>query len=68
MNVLSLFSGIGGLDLGLQRAGMTIAEPGWYRAGPHGLERVAALDEEPEETWDLVKVELSETMTEDPLW
>lgn len=45
-----------------------ITEPGWYRVGPHGLERVAGLDEEPEETRDLVKVELRKTVTEDPLW
>lgn len=45
-----------------------VTEPGWYRAGKNGLERVAGLDEEPEQTWDLVKVELREPVTEEPLW
>ena len=49
-------------------AARPITEPGWYRAGANGLERVAALDDPPEETRDLVKVELAETMTEEPLW
>ena len=45
-----------------------ITEPGWYRLGTRGLERVAGLDEEPEETWDLVRVEFSEHLTEEPLF
>jgi len=46
-----------------------IAAPGWYRAGKDGLELVAPLDDPPEQTWDLVKVELvGEAMTEEPLW
>ena len=45
-----------------------ITEPGWYRAGPKGLELVAPLDEEPEQTWDLVRVEFDTRMTEEPLW
>ena len=45
-----------------------ITEPGWYKAGPAGLERVCGLDDEPSEPWDLVKVEFSEQMTEEPLW
>ena len=45
-----------------------ITEPGWYRAGPKGLELVAPLDEEPEETRDLVRVEFDARMTEEPLW
>jgi hypothetical protein len=46
-----------------------VTEPGWYRAGKDGLELVAPLDDPPEVTWDLVKVELAdEAMTEEPLW
>ena len=45
-----------------------ITGPGWYRAGPKGLELVAPLDEEPEQTWDLVRVEFDARMTEEPLW
>lgn len=45
-----------------------ITEPGWYRAGKNGLERVAALDDPPDEVWDLVKVEIDGAMTEEPLW
>ena len=43
--------------------------PGWYRAGKDGLELVAPLDDPPEQTWDLMKVELAgEAMTEEPLF
>jgi hypothetical protein len=45
-----------------------ITEPGWYRAGPNGLERVCGLDEEPAEPWELVKVEFSEQLVEEPLF
>ena len=45
-----------------------ITEPGWYKLGEKGLERVADLDDPPEETWDLVKVELDVVMTDEPLW
>lgn len=46
-----------------------ITEPGWYKAGPNGLERVAGLDELPEDVTELVKVELDpQAMVEDPLW
>jgi hypothetical protein len=45
-----------------------VTQPGWYRAAKDGLELVAPLDDPPEETWDLVKVEVDETMTEEPLF
>lgn len=47
-----------------------ITEPGWYRvADGGGLERVSGLDDPPDQTWDLVKVEIAgEAMTEEPLW
>jgi len=45
-----------------------VTEPGWYRAGPKGLERVCGLDEEPSEPWDLVKIQFSEQLTEEPLF
>ena len=45
-----------------------ITEPGWYKLGANGLERVADLDDPPDETRDLVKAELDVVMTEDPLW
>jgi hypothetical protein len=47
-----------------------ITAPGWYALGEKGgLEFVAPLDDPPEVTQDLVKVELAgETMTEEPLW
>lgn len=51
-----------------------ITEPGWYRAGPRGLERVCGLDELPgdiselPDIADLVKVEFSEQLVEVPLW
>jgi hypothetical protein len=45
-----------------------ITEPGWYRLGPQGLERIAGLEDTPEETWDLVRVEFGEHMAEEPLF
>lgn len=47
-----------------------ITEPGWYRARPGGgLERVASLDEEPDDVTDLVKVEVDpQALTEEPLF
>jgi hypothetical protein len=46
-----------------------VTVPGWYRAAPGGgLELVAPLDDPPDQVWDLVKVELDEAMTEEPLW
>lgn len=46
-----------------------ITEPGWYRAGPKGLERVAGLDETPEDVTELVRVEVDPAAAvEEPLW
>ena len=47
-----------------------ITEPGWYRLGPKGLERVAGLDEEPEgDVSELVQVEPAPAAAvEEPLW
>ena len=46
-----------------------VTEPGWYRAGPKGLERVAGLDEQPEDVTELVKVELDpQALFEEPLF
>lgn len=47
-----------------------VTEPGWYRAGPQGLMRVAGLDEEPEgEPWELVRVDVDpQAATEEPLF
>ena len=45
-----------------------ITEPGWYRAGPKGLELVAGLDDAPDDIRELVKVELATGVTEDPLF
>jgi hypothetical protein len=45
-----------------------VTVPGWYRAGKDGLELVAPLDDPPEVTWDLVKVEVDAAGTEEPLW
>ena len=46
-----------------------VTEPGWYRAGPKGLERVAGLDEEPDDVTDLVRVEVDpQALTEEPLF
>lgn len=46
-----------------------VTEPGWYRAGPKGLERVAGLDVEPEDVSELVRVELDpQAAVEEPLW
>ena len=46
-----------------------VTEPGWYRLGPKGLERVAGLDEEPGDVTELVRVELDPAAAaEEPLW
>jgi hypothetical protein len=51
-----------------------VTEPGWYRAGPRGLERVCGVDDLPDDPADLpdiaelVKVEFSEHHEEQPLW
>ncbi len=46
-----------------------ITEPGWYRAGPKGLERVCGLDEQPGDVSELVRVELDpQAAVEEPLW
>ena len=47
-----------------------VTRPGWYRAGKDGLELVASLDDPPpeDERPALVRVELDDTMTEEPLW
>jgi hypothetical protein len=46
-----------------------ITEPGWYRAGPRGLERVASLDDQPEDVTELVRVELDpQAAVEEPLF
>lgn len=46
-----------------------ITVPGWYRAGPRGLERVCGLDEQPEDVTELVRVELDpRAAVEEPLW
>lgn len=45
-----------------------VTEPGWYRLGVKGFERVADLDDPPEETWDLVRIEFDTPMAEEPLW
>ena len=45
-----------------------ITEPGWYRAGPKGLERVADPGDDPDDKWNLVKVELDEQLIQEPLW
>ena len=46
-----------------------VTEPGWYRAGPKGLERVAGLDEQPDDVTELVKVEVDpQALTEEPLF
>ena len=52
-----------------------ITEPGWYRLGPKGLERVCGLDELPDDIadvpplWELVRVELDPAAAvEEPLW
>jgi hypothetical protein len=45
-----------------------ITEPGWYRAGPKGLERVPD-DEVPEDVTELVRVEVDPlAAVEEPLW
>ncbi len=46
-----------------------ITVPGWYRAGPKGLEYVCGLDEEPGDVTELVRVELDPAAAvEEPLW
>jgi hypothetical protein len=47
-----------------------VTEPGWYRAGPKGLERVCGLDEQPEgDVTELVRVEVDPlAAVEEPLW
>ncbi len=52
-----------------------VTEPGWYRAGPKGLERVCGLEELPDdiadvpELWELVRVELDPAAAVgEPLW
>ena len=47
-----------------------ITEPGWYRAGPKGLERVCGPDGEPEgDVSELVRVEVDPAAAvEEPLW
>jgi hypothetical protein len=47
-----------------------ITEPGWYRAGPKGLERVCGLDEEPVgDVTELVRVDVDPlAAVEEPLW
>ena len=44
--------------------------PGWYRirGNGSGLEFVADLDHEPDDTIDLVKVEISGDAEQDELW
>jgi hypothetical protein len=45
-----------------------ITEPGWYRVGPRGLERVPD-DEVPEDVTELVRVEVDPlAAVEEPLW
>ena len=47
-----------------------ITEPGWYKLGPKGLERVCGLDVEPEgDVSELVRVEVDPAAAvEEPLW
>ena len=57
------------LGYGLCEPLRPVTGPGWYRAGKNGLELVAPLDDPPEETRDLVRVEFAgEAMTEEPLF
>ena len=46
-----------------------ITEPGWYRAGPKGLERVCGPDEDPGDVTELAWVEVDPAAAvEEPLW